>query len=215
MLNLPGLFDKFGKRFKAGSMIFCEFEIGNDFYLIQSGQVQINKIVKDIDKTMDVLNPGDIFGEMAILEEQPRSATAIAITNVEVLHFTRENFVSLMTNQPQLALKLMVVFAKRIHDARKRLMILILDDINAKIADTFVMLAEKENQNSLAREATIKTNISGISHWCAEPTEKIQPVLDSWSRMGKIELYSDKISINNINDFRRIADSKRRVIFGR
>ena len=216
MLNSSGLFKKFGKKFQAGSIIFCEFEQGNDFYLIQSGQVQISKIIKNIDKTMDILNEGDIFGEMAILEEQPRSATAIALTQVEALNFNRENFVSLMTSQPQLALKLLIVFSNRIHDAKKRLMILLLNDLHAKIADTFVMLAEKENKDSLlAREVVLKTDIEGISHWCAESASDIQTTLDSWARMGKIDLYSDKILINNINDFRRIADSKRRVIFGR
>ena len=215
-MNLPGLFEKFGEEFEAGAVIFCEFEPGNDFYLIQSGKVKISKIIKDFEKTMDILGAGDIFGEMAILEEQPRSATAIAIEPVSLLHFNRENFVTLMTSQPQLALKLLIIFSNRIYDAKRRLMILLLDDIQAKIADTLVMLAEKmlEDHNNV-RETTLNIDVEDISHWCAERTQDIQPILDLWVRMGKIELYSDKITINNLNDFRRLVSSKKKINLGR
>ena len=64
------LFSKFGKQFNTGEIIFCEFEPGNSFYLIQTGRIKISKVVKDKEKTMDILGVGDIFGEMAILEEQ-------------------------------------------------------------------------------------------------------------------------------------------------
>ena len=213
-MNSPDLFDKFGKEFEAGSVIFCEFEEGDDFYLIQSGKVKISKIVKDFEKTMDVLEAGDIFGEMAILEKQPRSATAIAVEHVKVLRFNRENFVTLMTSQPQWALKLLIIFSKRIYDAKRRLIILLLDDLQAKVADTFVMLSEKTIDDHNAREANLNVGIEDISHWCAESAEAIQPILDSWVRMGKIEVYNDHIMINNLNDFRRIASSKKKFTLG-
>ncbi len=217
-MNLSGLFDKFGKEFEPGTIVFCEFEPGNDFYLIEEGEVQISKIIKDIDKTMDVLKAGDIFGEMAILEKQPRSATAITLTKVRVLNFNRDNFVTLMTSQSQLALKILVIFSNRIYEAKRRLTILILDDIQAKIADTFIMLSQKEkgdSNNSTTKEIVLHINIDALSHWCAEPLEEIQPILDSWAKMGKIELYEDKIVIINMNAFRRIADSKRKIILKR
>ena len=55
---------------------------------------QIVKIMGDIEKTIDILQPGELFGEMAILEEAPRSATAIALDQVTALEFNRENFES-------------------------------------------------------------------------------------------------------------------------
>ena len=215
MMDLPDLFERFGKEFEPGTIIFCEFEPGNDFYLIQSGKVRISKVIKDFEKTMDVLGAGDIFGEMAILEEQPRSATAVAIETVKTLHFKRENFVTLVTSQPQLALKLLIIFSNRIYDAKRRLMILLLEDPQAKIADTFIMLAEKMVEGQNVREATLDIDVDGLSHWCAEPLEEIQSILESWAKMGKIELYDDKIEINNLNDFRRIVSSKKGVTLSR
>ena len=79
---LEAMFDKFGKVFQPNEILFCEYEPGNDFFLIKEGKVKITKTVGSSVKTLDVLESGDILGEMAILEEQPRSATAIAVTEV-------------------------------------------------------------------------------------------------------------------------------------
>ncbi len=205
------LFQKFGQTFQTNEIIFCEFEPGNDFYLIQKGKVRISKIIKDTEKTMDVLKEGDIFGEMAILEEQPRSATAMAVELVETLHFDRSNFSTLMSSQPEIAFRLILIFGQRIYDAKRRLMILLLDDIAAKVADVCIMLAEKENSELLDREIVLPVTVDDIASWCAEPLSNIEPIITSWSRMEKIELYTDKILIRNLNDMRRIVASKRNV----
>ncbi|MDH4199868.1 MAG: Crp/Fnr family transcriptional regulator [Spirochaetia bacterium] len=209
-MQLDGLTGKFGKEFQSGEIIFCEFEPGDDFYLIQKGKVKISKIVKDTEKTMDILESGDIFGEMAILEEQPRSATATAIDNVQTLHFNRENFVTLMSSQPQLAFKLLVIFTKRIYDARRRLKILLLDDVQAKVCDTFLMLSEKEPNYKDLKEVVLRITSDGIAHWCGEPVERIQPVLSHWAKLGKIELFADRVHVNNLNDCRRTVAMKRK-----
>lgn len=205
------LFHKFGKQFNTGEIIFCEFEPGNSFYLIQTGRVKISKVVKDKEKTMDILGVGDIFGEMAILEEQPRSATATALEPVTVLHFDRDNFVSMMMSQPQLAFKLLVVFSKRIYDAKRRLMILLLDDVQSKIADVFLMLAEKEPTYASMREFTFSVTVDDVANWAGLSTDQVSDQLNHWAKVGKVELYSDRIFVRNLIDFKRIVGQKRKL----
>ena len=212
MMQLEGLSSKFGKDFEPGQIIFCEFEPGDDFYLVQSGRIKISKIVKEQEKTMDILGPGDIFGEMAILEEAPRSATATALDNVSTLHFNRDNFVTLMSSQPQLVFKLLVIFTKRIYDARRRLQILLLDDVQAKIADVFLMLSEKEPNYKELKEIVLRVNVDDIAHWCGEPVEAIQPVISHWAKLDKVELFADRIHVHNLIDCRRIVASKRKEL---
>lgn len=210
-IDLPdSLSEKFGKTFQQGELIFCEFEPGNDFYFIKSGEVKISKIVKDVEKTMDILEAGDIFGEMAILEQQPRSASAIAVTEVNTLHFNRENFVTLMTGQPQLALKLLLIFAKRIYDAKRRAMILLLEDDQARIADVFLMLAEKEPGYDHIKEMNLNVSVTDVANWCSLPIKTVESAINSWAKSGKLELRRDKIFILNMNDFKRLVVSKRK-----
>lgn len=214
MLN-DAMFGKFGKEFDESQMIFSEFEPGNDFYLIQSGRVKITKIIQDQEKIIDILEPGDIFGEMAILEEQPRSASAIALDKVKVLHFNKENFEVLLKGNPQLAMKLLVVFSKRIYDAKRRLMILLLKESNLRVIDTLNMLAEKNPNYGQINEIEIRTTIEEVSHWCALPVLDVQNILTSYNRSGKIELFHDHIILKNTADFRRQVMSRRKKMLDR
>jgi CRP-like cAMP-binding protein len=211
MLN-DAMFSKFGKHFNSNQIIFCEFEPGNDFYLIQQGRVKITKIIQDREKIIDILEAGDIFGEMAILEEQPRSASAIAMDELKVLHFNKANFEMLLKSYPQLSMKLLVVFSKRIFDAKRRLMILHMGEANLKVIDTLNMLAEKHPNYGQISEISINSKIEEVAHWCALPEGEVQKILTNLNRAGKIELYHDHIVIKNAMDFRRQIQSRRKSL---
>ncbi|CAG0961310.1 partial Cyclic AMP receptor protein, partial [Anaerolineae bacterium] len=71
------LFARFGKTCGAGEVLFREGDAGDRMYVIQSGAVRISKTVKGEEKTLAILGPGEFFGEMAILNAKPRTATAI------------------------------------------------------------------------------------------------------------------------------------------
>lgn len=68
-------FTRFAKKFQRGSVIFAEFDVGESFYLVQSGRVRLIKIINGKERYLDVLQPGEIFGEMSILDNSPRSAS--------------------------------------------------------------------------------------------------------------------------------------------
>ncbi|MBQ1181266.1 MAG: cyclic nucleotide-binding domain-containing protein, partial [Treponema sp.] len=117
--DLPA-FERFAKFYNPGDVIISEFEPGNTFYLILKGTVQLIKCVNDSKKNLDILKPGDFFGEMAILDNSPRSATCMASSNVKCLEFSKENFEVLVTGNPQIALSLLKLFCKRIYDQKRR-----------------------------------------------------------------------------------------------
>lgn len=213
MLLPESLFEKFGKTFEPGQIIFCEYEPGNDFYFIQEGRVKIIKTIGNSQKTLDVLTAGDIFGEMAILEEEPRSASAIAIDRVRTLFFNRKNFDSLMMGHPQLAYKLLVTFSRRIYDAKRRLQILLLDDPQAKVADVFLMLAEKDPHYGQIKQMVFNINVDDVANWCGLPSTEVQKVLGIFVKQGKVELFADRIVVTNINDFTRLIAAKKKSLW--
>ena len=204
------VFDRFAVNFQKNDIIFCEYEPGDTFYLIQSGRVGIVKIMDDIEKTIDILQPGEIFGEMAILEEAPRSATAVALDAVKALEFNRENFEVLMQGNPQIAFKLLKLFTKRIYDQKRRFLILTLEDVQARVADVFVMLAETQGTiGEEVEEKTFNTTVDDIAHWAGMSPESCRQVLSHFASQRRIELYSEKIVVRNINDFARFVASRR------
>ena len=204
-------FSRFARTFQKGEMIFSEYEPGDAFYLIQAGRVQIVKVIGDIEKTIDILQPSEVFGEMAILEDSPRSATAIALDNVKVLEFNRANFEVLMMGNPQIALKLLKLFTKRIYDQKRRFMILTLDDPQSRVADVFLMLDETQppaDRDSEKRE--FKTTMDDIAHWAGMSTDQARDVLNHFVTQRRVEIYQDKIVLKNINDFQRFVNSRRK-----
>jgi len=204
-------FNRFRKVFQKGDVIFCEYEPGDNFYLIQSGRVQIVKIYGEIEKTIAVRNPGEIFGEMAILEAAPRSATAIAMDTVAALEFNQETFDILMQGNPQVALTLLKLFAMRIHDQKRKFQILTLDDVEAKVADVFLMLAEHEPSGGTEVEKMeFKTTIDDVASWAGISPEKCRGVINRFINQRRLELYPDRIVVRNINDFIRFVKSRRR-----
>jgi CRP-like cAMP-binding protein len=211
-LNLQA-FERFAVNFQKGDLIFCEYEPGDSFYLIQEGRVQISKILGDIEKTIDILQPGEIFGEMAILEEAPRSANAMALDPVRALEFNRENFEILLRGNPQIALKLLKLLTKRIYDQRRRFMILTLEDEQAKVADVFLMLNElQDNQpgEEESDERRFYTTADDVAHWAGISPEKSREVLNHFASQRRVEIHQDHIVVKNINDFARFVHSRRK-----
>jgi CRP-like cAMP-binding protein len=204
-------FGRFTRTFQAGEMIFSEFEPGDTFYLIQSGRVELVKIIGDIERTLDILQPSEMFGEMAILENSPRSATAIALDTVKVLEFNSQNFEILMLGNPQIALKLLRMFTKRIYDSKRRFMILTLEEPQAKIADVFLMLDETQASIDRSTERReFKTSVDDIAHWAGMSISETRDMIGSFVKQRRMEMYPDRIVVMNINDFSRFVNSRRK-----
>lgn len=206
-----GLFNKFGKSFKKEEIIFCEYEPGNSFYFLLEGKVRVSKITSDSEKTLDILSQGEVFGEMAILENEPRSATMIALEDVKVLEFNKENFTGLLQAKPELAIKLLKVFAKRIYDQKRRLMVLTLQEPETKIMDVFIMLAENKGIDIYATsEIKFDTSPEEIANWCGMDKIKCIQILSHFQKQNRIILSQNSITVTNINDFHRVVTSKRK-----
>ncbi|MCL2210111.1 MAG: Crp/Fnr family transcriptional regulator [Treponema sp.] len=206
-------FGRFSRTFHQGDIIFSEFEVGDTFYLIQSGRVQLVKLAGDLERTLDILYPSEMFGEMAILENSPRSASAIALDEVKVLEFNSQNFEILLLGNPQIALKLLKMFCKRIYDSKRRFMILTLPDPQAKIADVFLMLDETMTDiDKTTEKREFKTTVEGVAHWAGMSVNEVRDILGHFTNQRRVEIFPDRIAVKNINDFVRFVGSRRNNI---
>jgi len=204
------LFERFGKTYKPGEIIFCEYEPGDDFYLIQAGHVRITKVVSDKEKTLDILQSGDIFGEMAILEQQPRSATALAEDEVKMLVFNRQNFELLLKSNPEIAIKLLKTFTKRIYDAKRQLMVLTFAEPEIRLADVFLLLAEKHGFTSDASRIELPTSKEDLLNLTGLEEKELQKHVESLITQNKIEWTGGRLVVNNIKEFERQVNSRRK-----
>ena len=103
------------QSFKAGSVIFLEGHEARELFVIKSGQVRI----QIGNRTVTELGADSIFGEMALIDNEPRSATAIAVTDVELVAVSEKQFLFLVSQTPYFALKVMRVLAQRLRMTNK------------------------------------------------------------------------------------------------
>jgi CRP-like cAMP-binding protein len=103
------------QSFKAGSVIFREGDEARDLFVIKSGQVRI----QIGNRTVTELAADSIFGEMALIDNEPRSATAVAVTDVELVAVSEKQFLFLVSQTPYFALKVMRVLAQRLRLTNK------------------------------------------------------------------------------------------------
>jgi CRP-like cAMP-binding protein len=103
-----------GRVYSDGEIIFKEGETGNVMYVLQSGKVKITKKTASENITLAILESGEIFGEMALFDRLPRSATATALGNTRVLHIDKKKLFSTISRDPTLVFNVIETMSQRI-----------------------------------------------------------------------------------------------------
>ena len=125
------------------TMIMAEQQSGTDMFIIQEGKVKISKVVEGREVTLAILKKGDMFGEMALLENKPRSACAIAEENCRLMTVNRSNFNQMVQTQPQLIARLTTTLAERLFQTQRQLLNSQLHNPIDKMLDMLALQIEK------------------------------------------------------------------------
>jgi CRP/FNR family transcriptional regulator, cyclic AMP receptor protein len=135
------------RTYPKGSVIVFEDDPGDALYLVAGGQVKVVLIGEDgREVILSVLGEGSFFGEMALIDDQPRSATVIAMTDAAVLVLRREDFQSRLRASPEIAI--------RLRRADEKIGSLVLLDVNGRVADLLLRLAEEEGADQITKKIT-------------------------------------------------------------
>ncbi len=112
---LRGLSSLFEERiYNQNEVIFNEGDIGNSMMVITSGEVRISQTPdsNNTEETLIILKEGDVFGEMALIDDLPRSASTISHTNVIIFEISRSNFLNYVKNDSENGIKILLRLAK-------------------------------------------------------------------------------------------------------
>jgi CRP-like cAMP-binding protein len=143
--------------YPAGEVIFRQGELGTDMFIIQEGEVQIIKHIADESHVLSKLEKGDFFGEMAILESVPRTADAVAITDVKVLVINGARFDDMLRKNPEIAVRIIRKYSQRLREANTLLERLVGREVDADhvaLDATMMKPTEKGTRHRLVDVAT-------------------------------------------------------------
>ena len=140
------LFERFGRSFATGTVLFREGEPGREMYVIQSGRVQLTRRLKHQEKILAVLPPGEFFGEMSIINNRPRSATATVLEDARLLVIDSRTFEAMIRGNAEIAVRLIKKLSNRLEQANQQIEVLLLRDANHRVVHALRRLAESVGQ---------------------------------------------------------------------
>ncbi len=192
------------KKVGKHHVIFEEGEQGNAFYLIKSGLVKISKASSDgRAKTLAILKQGEFFGEMSMLSEEKRTASAEALLETRLYVLDKPNFSALINKNPLLSLQIIRTLIERLAQADRQIKNLALGNSRAKVADILLFLAEQfGNRDKLPTKVNIKLTHQEIADLAGLARETTTKLLNEFVRDGAIQLADKEIEIVDVAKLR-------------
>ncbi len=204
------MYAKFGKHIPAGTVLFNEGDGGEEMYIIQSGRVKISKKIRGVEKTLATLEKGEFFGEMAILNDKPRSASAETIDDCEMLVIDRKTFETLLRGNVEIAIRFIKRLADRLREANDQMEALMIRDNTSRLVS---ILAKKVRET---KGDQISMSIEDLAGMAGIDDGQARMILEKLASVRILTLtQDDKVSIASKDQVDRLVRYlEMREIFG-
>jgi CRP-like cAMP-binding protein len=187
------------RAYPGDRMVFSEGEPGDELYIIRKGLVKITKIAEGNEVLLALLKPGDIFGEMALLESKPRVACAITYGDCVLLAVSRANFTHMVATQPQIVARLTTLLAERIWLAYKQIANTLIGDPMGRMYDALLIQLEKNRGNtSVAQAYTFGFGPRELINMVGLSPSEGDPLIKKLLLNRNIQLVNDHIKVSDV-----------------
>lgn len=183
------------KHVAKGNVVLTEGDVGDSLFTIVSGRVKV--YIGDEDGReiiLKILGPGDFFGEMSLIDSQPRSASVSTLENSVFRTLSHQAFETCLQRAPRIAATVMQALAKRLRDADRKISTLALMDVYGRVANTLLELAITSNGKLVVGE---KLSQQDIANMVGASREMVNRILKDLTDRGYISVESKTITIHD------------------
>ena len=196
-------------RFAPGDIIFQKGDPGEELYAILSGRVGINTFSEQGKEIfLNILDPGAVFGEIALLDGKERTAGAVAMQHCDLLRIRRAEFLPFLERHPKLCIRLMAVLCERLRWTSDIIEDTIFLDIPRRLAKRLLTLAERHGEKVdggfLIR---IKLSQEELGHMLGATRESVNKGLKSLQQIGAITYDDGYIIIRELESLNSLVSS--------
>jgi CRP-like cAMP-binding protein len=176
--------ERFARDFPAGAVLFEEGEPGDHMYIVVSGEIELRRLVGGSERVLAVLAAGEFFGEMAILNERPRSATAVVRSAARLLVIDRTTFEAMLRARPEIALRMIKGLAGRLDSTNQHVELLLLPTANHRVVQCLRHLAEEQlraggrSENTTSTAMLVPTQSAEIAERTGLPVRDVEQVVE-------------------------------------
>jgi len=198
------------KVYKPRETIVAKGGPAAEFFVLLRGRAKVTAQGADgADTAINVMGPGEVFGEIGILDGQPRSATVTTLEECELAVVDKGAFHGLLAASPPVAIKLLAVLAGRIRELTIRVEDRTFLDIPARLAKQLIWLAANHGTDSGAgMRIEIKLSQQELGDFIGATRESVNKNLRDWSRSGFINQERDYLEILDLDALRAIAENR-------
>ncbi len=193
------------RSYRKDEVVFHKGDPGQMMYIVKTGQVRIYMVTDDEQEiSVAILGDGDFFGELAILDEKPRSASAMAMERTEAYTLHRSDFLAIVREHPEIATAIMAVLGDRLRQADELIENLIFLDVYGRVAKKLLDLSEtygvKSKEGILINFRLTQRDLASM---VGSTRESVNRVLGLYQDKGLISLQHQLITIVKPDDLRK------------
>jgi CRP-like cAMP-binding protein len=207
MVTEDEIINQYGKKYAPGDYIFKEGDIGEVMFIIHRGKVNITKRTDEGEKILVTLAAGDFFGEMAIIDKAPRSASAIAAEETVCIVLDEELFEQQMQRNAKIVKKILKNMSARLRAMNEQLQNLTTKDYNMRVVNTLLLHVHKNGDNSALAIAMLVQQ-TGME----ENRDKLSEIIQAMAKAKVIAMSGDSIIVSssgNIEKYKQYLEMKK------
>ncbi len=204
------LFQRFGKEMPKGTVLCREGEPGKEMYVLQSGKVAISKKVRDVEKVLAILGPGEFFGEMAIISNKPRNASATVEEDARLLVIDPKTFEAMIRGNSEISVRMIKKLAERLSEADAQIESLLLGDPSSRVVHHILQLCQsrgRPSEDGIEIDLVVRELPRELS--VGEPA--IRYLMHRLEKSGLIEVSGERVVVRDtarLFDFLRYLEMK-------
>lgn len=176
------------------------------FVLLRGRAKVLTRGAEGSDAALNVMGPGQVFGEVALLDGQPRSATVVALEECEAAVVDIQSFRDFLMGSPSVALELLGVLAGRVRDLTTRLEDRAFLDVPARLAKQLLWLAQNHGEQTAAgAQIEVRLSQQELGDLIGATRESVNKHLSEWTRSGVLKQGRDRIELLDLEALRAVA----------
>jgi CRP/FNR family cyclic AMP-dependent transcriptional regulator len=194
------------ERYQAGREIFAKGSPGQSLMAVLCGSIKISSPSSEGKEIVfRIINAGEIFGEIAVLDGEERSADATAMTDCELLVLHRRDFLRLLESRADLCMILLRILCLRLRQTSEQVEDVMFRHLESRVAKRLVQLAENAGVSGIPT-TSIELHVSQreLGNMAGGSRESVNKILQNWHRQGLIDLGKSSVFIHDIEKLKRL-----------
>jgi CRP/FNR family transcriptional regulator, cyclic AMP receptor protein len=193
----------------ANEVLFLAGDPGDGCYRIESGLLKASVVsASGTERILGIFGPGSIFGELSIIDGEPRSASMIAIRESKVVFVSRANFDALALANPEICRRIMVLLARRLRDVDNSLLATSFLSLKGRTARLLLGLADAFGEHVGSGRIVVRQKVSqsDLAAMAGIARENVSRILNDWTRRALISRIAGYYCIENRTTLEREVD---------